>query len=358
MGSSTDLRVLASPLSLPAQPYVERLNAALRDAGVEVDGYSSTAVAGGRYAVWHLHWPELFLNEPGSSLRALVTGSRLLVAVARARRRGVAVVWTVHNLAAHDRFHPRLEAAFWRTFTPMVDGTIALSESGRTAALERFPPLRRRPSAVVPLGHYRGAHPATVEREEARGRLGIEPGTGVIGFFGLVRRYKGVPELIRAFRALPADDLVLDVAGPPRTPELADEVRRAADGDPRVHLRLELVPDDEVQLHLAAADLVALPYTSVQNSSAALLALSFDRPVLARDLGALAELRSAVGADWVRLFDGPLTPGELAEALAWARSGARTPTAPLGAFSWPEIADRTVAAYRAALSDRRAPVPG
>src|SRR3954452_19432963 len=140
------IRVLASPLSLPAQPYVERLNTALRDAGVVVDGYSSTAVASGRYSIWHLHWPELFLNEPGSSGRALVTGLRLLLAVARARRRGGAVVWTVHNLAAHDRLHPRLEAAFWAAFARMVDGTIALTAGGRSAALERFPPLRRRPS--------------------------------------------------------------------------------------------------------------------------------------------------------------------------------------------------------------------
>ena len=358
MRSSTDLRVLASPLSLPAQPYVERLNDAVRATGVEVDGYSAAAVASGRYAVWHLHWPELFLNEPGSPVRALVTGLRLLLAVARARRRGLAVVWTVHNLAAHDRLHPRLEAAFWRAFTRMVDGTIGLTEGGCTAALERFPPLRRRPAAVVPLGHYRGAHPATVGREEARRRLGIDPGAKVVGFFGLVRRYKGVPELVRAFRALPDDDVVLDVAGLPRSPDLAEEVVRAAAGDRRVRLRLELVPDDEVQLHLGAADLVALPYTTVQNSSAALLALSFDRPVLVPDIGALAELRSHVGADWVRLFAAPLTPEALAEALAWARSDGRGPTAPLGAFSWPEIAERTVAAYRAALADRRASVPG
>jgi beta-1,4-mannosyltransferase len=350
--------VLASPVSLPAQPYIERLNASVREAGVAVHGYSSAAVASGRYDLWHLHWPELFLNEPGSSLRTLVTGLRLLVAVVRARRRGVAVVWTVHNLAAHDRLHPWLEAAFWAAFVRLVGGTIALSEGGRAAALERFPPLRRRPSAVVPLGHYRGAHPAVVRQEEARRRLGIDREARVVGFFGLVRRYKGVPELVRAFRALPGADLVLDVAGPPRSPDLAEEIVAAAGDDPRVRLRLELVPDDEVQLHLTAADLVALPYTAVQNSSAALLALSFDRPVLVPAIGAMAELRSEVGADWVRLFPGALTPGDLADGLAWARSPERSTSAPLDAFSWPEIAGRTVAAYRAVLAGRWAEVPG
>lgn len=353
-----DLRVLASPLALPAQPYVERLYDAVRATGVVVDGYSSAAVASGRYSVWHLHWPELFLNEPGPAATTAVRGLRLLRAVARARRRGLAVVWTVHNLAAHDRQHPRLESAFWAVFPRLVDGTIALSEGGRAAALERFPALRRRPAAVVPLGHYRGAHPAGVGRDEARRRLGIDPGARVVGFFGLVRPYKGVPELVRSFRALPDPDLVLLVAGPPRTPSLAREVDAAAGDDPRIRLRLELVPDDEVQHHVVAADLVALPYTAVQNSSAALLALSFDRPVLVPELGAMAELRNAVGADWVRLFPGPLTPGELAAAMAWAREGGRGPTAPLDAFAWDDVAAGTVAAYRAALDDRRVGVSG
>jgi glycosyltransferase involved in cell wall biosynthesis len=356
-GGPTDLRVLASPLALATQPYVGLLNAALRDAGVQVDAYSAAAVASGRYGVWHLHWPELFLNEPGSTATVAAHGVRLLAAVARARRRGLAVVWTVHNLGAHDRLHPRLEPAFWAAFTRQVDGTITLTEGGRAAALERFPPLRRRPAAVVSQGHYRGVHPATVGPEEARRRIGVEPGARVVTFFGLVRRYKGVLELLRAFRALPDRDVVLVVAGPPRTPALADEVVAAAGDDPRIRLRLELVPDDEVQLALVAADLVALPYTAVQNSSTALLALSFDRPVLVPDRGAMAELRGAVGGDWVRLFGGPLTPAALEGALTWAAEG-RPGGAPLDAFSWPDVAARTVAAYRAALADRRVGVPG
>ena len=356
-GGTTSLRVLASPLGLANQPYVELLNAAVRDAGVAVDAYSAAAVASGRYAVWHLHWPELFLNEPGPAAAVAAQGLGLLTAVARARRRGVAVVWTVHNLAAHDGLHPWLERAFWAAFTRQVDGTIALTEGGREAALERFPALRGRPAAVVPQGHYRGVHPCTVGRDEARRRLSVDPAARVVAFFGQVRPYKGVLELIRAFRALPDPDLVLLVAGPPRTRALADELIAAAGGDPRVRLRLELVPDDEVQLPLVAADLVALPYTAVQNSSTALLALSFDRPVLVRDRGAMAELRGAVGPSWVRLVGGELTAAELDEALSWAGQP-RHGGAPLGAFSWPEVGARTVAAYRATLARRRVEVPG
>jgi hypothetical protein len=71
----------------------------------------------------------------------------------------------------------------------------------------------------------------------------------------------------------------------------------------------------------------------------------------------MAELRGAVGPNWVRLVGGELTAAELDEALSWAGQP-RHGGAPLGAFSWPEVGARTVAAYRATLARRRVEVPG
>jgi beta-1,4-mannosyltransferase len=41
---------------------------------------------------------------------------------------------------------------------------------------------------------------------------------------------------------------------------------------------------------MRAADLIALPYKEILNSGSAILALSFDRPILVPAAGALAEL--------------------------------------------------------------------
>ena len=53
--------------------------------------------------------------------------------------------------------------------------------------------------------------------------------------------------------------------------------------------------DDDVQDYLRAADIVVLPYTESSNSFVALLALSFDRPILAPGIGAFPELAAIVG---------------------------------------------------------------
>jgi hypothetical protein len=62
----------------------------------------------------------------------------------------------------------------------------------------------------------------------------------------------------------------------------------------------------------------------------------------------MGELQALAGADWVRTYDGELTPGVLSDALDWA-DGRNVPpgAAPLEALEWPEIARQTLSAYRA-----------
>jgi hypothetical protein len=113
-----------------------------------------------------------------------------------------------------------------------------------------------------------------------------------------------------------------------------------------VHVRTDLVPVDDMQLYLNAADLVVLPYGETLNSGAAILALSFDRPVLGPDRGAFAELASEFGPRVVQTFAGDVTSGVLATALR--RAIAEPPGhLDLDALSWDRVAAGTIAAYRA-----------
>ena len=118
-------------------------------------------------------------------------------------------------------------------------------------------------------------------------------------------------------------------------------------GDPRIRLTLGHVPDDQVQVYLRAADLVALPFRDITNSGSALLALGFDRPVLVPDRGAMGELQALAGSEWVRTYEGELTPALLAHALEWARAGRPQASPPLEALDWSRIAEETLAFYRA-----------
>jgi beta-1,4-mannosyltransferase len=328
-------------------PYTWLLYSHLAALGVRVRDFTPARALRGGYDVLHLHWPEKALNA--ESLPGRVAGAvAALAMIEAAHLHGARVAWTAHNARPHESLHPQLEEWFWSAVARRVDAVIHPSVAGQAAVEARYPELAHRPHAVVPLGHFRGAYPDTVSRQEARAGFGIAGGARVVAFLGLVRPYKNVPHLIRTVRALPreAGEVVLLVGGSPHSAALAEEVREAAGGDLRVHLALEHVPDDDIQRYLRAADLVVLPFRDITNSASALLALSFDRPVLVPALGAMGELQALAGADWVRTYDEELTPELLSRALEW--TARRPPGAPrLDALEWPEIARQTLSVYRA-----------
>ena len=347
------LRVLGWPAfaNRAEQPYNALLYSHLEDLGVEVAEASAARVLGGRYQILHLHWPERRVRAQRAST-AWLRSTALIALLDAARARRMRIVWTVHNLSAHEgTYHARLEERYFNALTRRLDGIIALSEHGVTAARARYPRLRERPAFVVPHGHLRDVYPDEMTREQARVRLGIAATSRVIAFVGQVRAYKNVPHLIEQFRGLDGDVSLL-IAGKAKPASLGAHIEQLAAADPRVRFIPSFVPDDELQLYLRAADLVVLPYRDILNSGSALLALSFDRPILVPRRGAMADLAAAVGDSWVRTYEGDLKTTELRDALWWA-ARRRPWRAPLDDLGWDHIAQQTHYVYRALMSTLR-----
>jgi glycosyltransferase involved in cell wall biosynthesis len=346
------MNVLAWPAfdNKTGNPYTRLLYEAVEAEGdVSVREFTPRAAMRGDHDVWHVHWPDDFLSY-ASPLTATAYVAAELALMALARQRGTRLVWTIHDLGPHESPHPWLERLFWPLFLPMVDGYITLSEHAREAALRRFPRLSMVPGAVVPHGHYRPAYPDPVPAETARRRLGLSADAPVIAYVGRIRPYKNVDRLIEAFGALDRPDARLLVTGNPANRAVEDTVRRAARSDDRVRLDLRFVPTDEMPDVLGAADLVALPYEDIMHSGSALLALSFDRPVLVPAAGAMHELQDDVGADWVQTYEGALTATVLDAALTAAREADRAARAPLDHRAWGALARQTAALYERVLA--------
>ncbi len=357
------MRVLAWPgPSYNHQPYIVQLYTHLQAQGVEIVNYKSVHLYREPFDVWHLHWPETRLTNP-HPLKAGGRVGKLILEILLAKARGVKIIWTAHNLAQHERRHPQLEPWFWRAFTHLIDGWIALSPSGKDLAESRFPALKRKPSFVIPHGHFQEHYPKDMSREEARQHLGITPTAKVISNVGHVRDYKNIPHLIHTFRQLKDENLLLLIAGRPKTASLKEAILEAAGDDPRIRLRLEFIPDEDVTRYMRASDLVALPYTDILNSSSALLALTFGVPVLVPTRGAMEDLQLYAGTSWVQTFRGVLSPDDLQRAVAWSTQ----PRQPLNlnALDWGRLAEQTLRAYQTVCTyptphlprPERAPIP-
>jgi glycosyltransferase involved in cell wall biosynthesis len=350
------VRVLARPAfrNRLQNPYNALIYTAMLEQGAQVSEYYGGGWLFGQHDVFHIHWPESAFNH--GLVGAWLTSRVLLTAMDRLRRQGTRCIWTAHNLAAHERRFPKAEARAWRAFNARLDGFISLTSHGLVAVRERFPELRDVPGFAVAHPHFRGAYPDTLTREQARARLGIAADTRVISYLGRILEYKNVPELVRVFLRSVAAPGASDtrpwqllVAGQPRSQAQVEQVTQACSGDARVHLWLRHIASDELQLFLRAADLVVLPYREIFNSGSALLALSFDRPVLMPSSPTSLDLRESCGADWVHVYDS-LTPDVLRATLEAAeRLPERDGVPGLRARDPQLIAAQTLAAYRAVI---------
>jgi beta-1,4-mannosyltransferase len=350
------LHILAWPAFKNRGPYNVLLNGNMQKLGATVEEFSAWRVFRKRYDIVHLHWPEYCVNGRGICV-ALFWSCALFAAMCWTRIRGGKVVWTVHNLQSHLQQHPALERRFWRIFTALLNGYIALTDAGAEQARHRYPSLRAKPGFVIPHGNIREAYPEVeIPREAARQRLGIPADAKVLGFFGSVERYKGILELVEAFSALEDSRAVLCVAGKSDlSPSERKRMEDIAARDGRILLQLGYIPDSDVTAYIRAADLVVLPFREILNSGSAILALSLDRPVLVPAKGSMMELQQFAGAGWVHLYSGQLNSETLRQNLDAAVEGAamrgrcRALEAGWAGLDWKALAQITLDAYESII---------
>jgi glycosyltransferase involved in cell wall biosynthesis len=322
-------------------PYLRLLHRAVKERGVDVLELGSVAETARRVQVdvVHLHWLEYLVS--GGAVRSAARGLRLARALRRLRRSGTRIVWTVHNLHPHERRHPFVEELVARAAVRNADSLIVHSRYAAGKVAETYGAGHK--VAVIPHGNFVGLYPpAARSRAETRAELGIPADAFTYLVFGQMRRYKRIPQAIRAFRSLRDPDLRLLLAGAARDDVLRAEIEAAARGDPRVLQQFEHVPDERVvELH-EAADACVLPYRQVFSSGALLLALSLGLPAVAPAEGS-AEVAGPPALE--RVDD-----DDLAGALLAVRGGdqaerRRAAHAAAARFAWGPIAERTLALY-------------
>ena len=298
-GGVRGLEVIFSPW-WPTNPYHKLLSEHLGKLGVRVRGVRDIfflPVGSGRRRpdVLHLHAPyraALASNAPKAVLKLTAFLLELLVL----RLAGIRIVWTVHELKNHENRYPNLD----RICTVLVAGLAhAIVVHCKTAGREVAGALSARSRekvAVVPHGNYLGYYENKVGRAEAREILGIRESDLVFLFLGLIRAYKGVPELIDVFDGLGPEGARLMVVGRMANEEIAGLLERKAAGRDDVEVVPGFVPDDRIQEYMNACDVVVLPYRDIMTSGSVLLAMSFGKACVAPRMGCIGDVLDDSGA--------------------------------------------------------------
>ena len=310
-------------------------------------------------AVVHLHWIEsAYLpapRTPRSRLwrrmrrsRIVMTGlgclalTNFLATLLLTRLAGKWIVYTANDLDAHSELawpFPWLRWCAQRAVFRLAHRLHVHSRDARQTLHGLRGP--RTEVRVIPVGNFVDSYPSEISRERARRRLNLRDDERVYLFFGLLRPYKRVEELIRAFEEMASPSARLLLVGKAYQADYAEHLEALCAGKRGITLMEKFIPDDEVQVFMRACDVCVFPYREATSSAAVMLALSFGRPVVAPSLGYFKDV-IAVGTGI--LYD-PTRPGALASAMAEAGRRSWSESQILGhakRFDWEVLAPRLV----------------
>lgn len=312
-----------------ANPYLSQLIESL-PASTQVETFTWRRALFGRYDVFHCHWPEHLIRSKSFGRRWLARILFILLLV-RLRMRRSAVVRTVHNVSPHE-----LGDAFERGLLRRLDrGTSLWITLTDQTPLPSDVAVR-----VIPHGHYRDWYAGFSIPQAKPGRL---------LFFGLVRAYKGVDELVSSFERCPEPGSQLRIVGAGADPAMRQRIAVASSLDPRITAQLSHASDEQLATEIGEAGAVVLPYREMHNSGALLLTLSLGRRAVVPASDVADALSAEVGPGWITTFQHPCDEVVVARALDVSRLPLPTVPPNLAGRDWSLIGRLHAAAYRDAV---------
>jgi glycosyltransferase involved in cell wall biosynthesis len=175
----------------------------------------------------------------------------------------------------------------------------------------------------------------------------------VVLMFGLLRPYKGLDLLARAWRGI--EDAELLIVGMPRMDLAPIKAELRAAGEANVRLVPRFVTDAEMAEYFARAALLVLPYREADQSGVAFTGLGAGVPMLLSDVGGFPELAATGAARTFPAGDADALHTALrkllADPAARATMSEHARAAAAGPYSWDAIARQTLGLYERLRED-------
>lgn len=197
------------------------------------------------------------------------------------------VIVVVDNIIPHEKRFG--DNALNKYFVKSVDAFVAMSQSVLDD-LKTFDATK--PKMLSPHPLYDNFGKAKT-REEALKALDLDSTYNYMLFFGIIRQYKGLDILLKAF----ADNRLnngknkLIVAGEfYEDNSIYMELIEKYQLQDSIVLATKFIPDEEVVNYFCAADIIVQPYKHATQSGVTQIAYHFEKPMLVTDVGGLKEI--------------------------------------------------------------------
>ena len=242
------------------------------------------------FGLWRT-WRALKLQSPGIlHIQWALVPWLDAVLIRKLRSKGWRVIYTAHDVVS-ELDQPFRRWAFRRIYREVDAVIVHTPRLARKLRDDSGDVLRK--VHDIPEGVSTFPLSPDLDQKGARRVLGLDASGPLLLFFGMIKRYKGVEYLLRAWPLVAKEfpNARLLIAGEAMLP--VRPFRRLIATlkiEDSVVLRVGYVPRSEAQYFFCAADAVVLPYLQISTSSIVPLAYRFARPVIATSAGGLPEI--------------------------------------------------------------------
>jgi glycosyltransferase involved in cell wall biosynthesis len=202
--------------------------------------------------------------------------------------RKIPIIFICHNVFPHERFF--LDKFLAKSVLKRGTYFIVYTKEEEENLYSIKPDAQAK---LTPIPSFQVFKMKGITKEEGREILGLEKGDHILLFFGLIREYKGLKYLLQAMPQIVQENgkIKLIVAGEfglhrQNYEQLINELNIES----QVIIFDGYHPDHEVEKFFAACDMVVCPYVSATQSGIVQIAYSFEKPVLATNVGGLPEV--------------------------------------------------------------------
>lgn len=227
----------------------------------------------------HLHWVHPVGKNLLISLFKFVI-FQLTVLIFWLRR--VKIYWTIHNLEPHEKKHIWLDSINNFLLAKYVTSVFVHGVSAIPIIVKKIPSLSGKIYCA-----FHGNYNEIISLHCKRTGGAVSEGRCFL-YFGLIRSYKGVLDLIEQYSKI-SETGTLIIVGQPYSLNIKIAIEKLAEKDARVILKFGYLDHDDLVSYICDADVVVLPFKEVFTSGSLMLAMTLGKPVIVPKIGLLTE---------------------------------------------------------------------
>lgn len=273
------------PLTDKTNKYVKIIVKCISKNNIEVKGAKLNDSMD--YEIINLNWYESIFKK--NYIKAIIEYYNKVKFINKLKRKGVKIIWTVHNKIPHDGKYTYFAKKLMKLLLIKSDQIVihcnetinVLKELDTSIDIEKK-------TNYIPHPNYIGVY----EEKEInyREQLGLKDEI-VFLFAGQIRPYKNVELIIKAAKEIKDSKVRFIIAGNPSSKIYKRELENLIGNQENIITMFKYIEDDELVPLIKAADILILPYDlkSSLNSGVAILAFTYGKTLICPEIGTLKD---------------------------------------------------------------------